>query len=308
LHFIFSITAFVKGTVVFDYIYAILGLSEVSNSLELVNQGSHPATPAANRLRIYNKSIAGRNILQIKGPAGLSSPLQPSFFQNQIAIISTSVTTTLTVIGTAVTSAGTVSHPAATEVAGYMTNFVTAAAASVAGTGDNAVRWFRGSVDGANGFFYYARLFFPDSSYDYTSASTGSRFYAGLTTTTLILMAQSNNHVSARCAFVRIHDGTRNDTNFFFSTRATTGDETLTDTGMAFTVQNVYDFYIFCPPQSSTINWRIDNITTGASFAGSTSSTLPDANLAMRAGIQLCTINSAARNIRMQRIYVESDY
>jgi len=291
-----------------DLPYAILGLSEVSNSLEMINQESHPATPSANRLRLYNKSIAGRNLPHIKGPSGLSTPLQPSFFQNQIAIISPSVTTTLTVLGTAVTSAGTLSHPVATESAGYMTNFVTAAAASVAGTGDNVVRWFRGSVPGANGFFYYSRVFFPDSSYDYTAASTGSRFYAGLTSTTLILMAQSNNHASARCAFVRIHDGTRNDANFFFTTRATTGDETLTDTGMIFIAQNIYDFYIYCRPQSDTIYWRIDNLTTGTSYEGMTSETLPEGNTAMRAGIQLCTINALARNIRMQRIYIESDY
>lgn len=268
-----------------------------------------PAAPAAGHLNFFAKSIGGRMMLRQQGPSGLTTPLQPSFFQNNIVIVSPNVTTTVGAIGTNVTTVGTISHPTPTEAYGYMANFVTGGAAgNTAGTGTNPAMFVRGSGAGANGFFFSARLALSDASYNESGASTGARIFSGLTSGTLAAQVGADAPAGDYCGFVRRSvNGAAIDTNWRFQTRAAAGAADTVDTGLVFTAQKVYDFYIFCAPQGTAIHWRIDNVTDGTTAEGSTSTALPTNNVYMRAGFQVASINAVARNIRMQRVYVESD-
>jgi hypothetical protein len=221
----------------------------------------------------------------------------PSFFN-------TNNTTSVNAFGNTVTSAGTLSHPTATETYGWMTNFATAGTAnSTAGTGNNGTLWFRGSTSGgANGFFYNARLAYPDSSYG--AGATGARTFAGLTNQTMATMVGSDNPAGHYAGFQ--YSTNRGDTNWQFVTKDNT-TQNATDTGLVFSAQKVYDVFIFCKPQCTSISWRIDNVTDGTTAEGSTSSNLPGTTTAMRAGFQLSTLTTTARNIRMQRVYIEAD-
>ncbi|MFO0202360.1 MAG: hypothetical protein ACK528_04435 [Alphaproteobacteria bacterium] len=67
------------------------------------------------------------------------------------------------------------------------------------------------------------------------------------------------------------------------------------------------DAYIFCPPSGNVISWRIDTLTDDLTASGETSSHLPATDALLRAGIQLQTVNAVVRNLRLQRIYIESD-
>lgn len=267
-----------------------------------------PTTPSANNLKFYAKSVGGRMLPKVKGPSGLDFPLQPSFFQNNIIMFQPNATTTINVFGMTATSVGTVSHPTPTEQYGYMANLVSSAGASAtAGTGMSATSLFRGSVAGANGFFVNGRVAFPDSSYNENGASTGSRIFLGLTSGTMAASVGADNPAGSLCGFSRNHvNAGRQDTNWQFATKDGT-TLNLIDTGMPFLPQKVYDFYIFCPPQGTTISYRIDNITDVTSVEGSTDANLPPNSTALRAGIQVQTVNAVARNIRFQRIYIESD-
>jgi len=269
-----------------------------------------PAAPASGSLNLYAKSLGGRMMLRQQGPSGLATPLQPSFFQNNIVMINTNATTSVGVIGNSVTSVGTLSHPAVTEAYGYMTNFVTGGSAgNTAGTGTNGALFLRGSVaGGANGFFFNARLALPDASYEAAGATTGSRIFAGLTSGTLAAQVGSDAPAGDYCGFMRRSvNGGAQDTNWQFQTRAAAGAASTVGTGMPFAPQKVYDFYIFCAPNGTTVYWRIDNVTDGTSAEGSTTTALPTNNVYMRAGFQVLSVNAVARNIRMQRVYVESD-
>lgn len=271
-------------------------------------QTTTPTPPADGFLKFYSKSIANRMLPRVLGPSGVSTPLQPSFFQNNISMVSTGTTTAMNVVGTAITSVGTLSHPATTEAYGYMTNFASAATAGItAGTGDNLVKWCRGSVEGANGFFFACRAAFPDASYNETGASTGARIFVGLTDQTMAATAAANNPAGNRVGFSRIHvNGSLTETNFWITTRNGTS-ESRVDTGMLFTPQNVYDFYLFCRPQGTEVFWRVDNVTAGTTQEGSVDTYLPLNNVFMRAGCQIGTVNAVSRNVRIQRIYCESD-
>ena len=65
--------------------------------------------------------------------------------------------------------------------------------------------------------------------------------------------------------------------------------------------------FLFCPPFGTEIGWRIDNVTLGTSASGTVDSNLPLENAYMRLQLCLQTVNAVARNIRLQRLYGESD-
>lgn len=286
----------------------IRGLDEATIVL-MENQASIPVAPLQGFTKVYARSIAGKSTLQYIGPSGLSTPLQPSFFQNNILLINANATSSITSIGNSVTTVGTISHPVATDQYGHMANFVTAAtAAATAGTGNNSAMWARGGPGAlCSGFFFSARLAFPDSSYDESGSGSGTRFFAGLTSGALAASVGATVPTGDYCGFnrQRVNGGLLDD-NFFFMTRNNV-ETTRIDTGVPFVAEKVYDFYIFCAPQGTEVFWRLDNITDGTSFSGSTGQTLPTSTTRMRMGFQIQTVNAVARNIRMQRVYGESD-
>lgn len=288
--------------------YSNLRSLDVSTVLNFESSAT-PTPPSSNHLNVYAKSLAGRMFLRQQGPSGIATPLQPSFFQNNIIIISTGNTTSLTVLGCAVTTVGTISHPAVTEAYGTVANISTAATANAtAGTGTANTSFLRGSLaNGASGFFFCTRLAFPDASYNQTAATTGSRIFVGLTNQNLNVSTNSDNPAGHYCGFMRRHvNAAAQDTNWQFATKDGT-TLSLANTGLVFTAGKVYDFYIFCAPVGNIIYWRVDNINDNTTTEGSTSTTLPGNTQLMRAGYQLATINAVVRNTMMQRIYVETD-
>jgi hypothetical protein len=288
--------------------YSNLRSLDTAISINLENTAI-PAIPIANTMNIFCKSLAGRMFLRTQGPSGITSPLQPSFFQNNIAIIGPGTTTSLTNLGCALTTAGTVSHPTVVEAYGTVANINTAATTNAtAGTGVTNPVYLRGSIaNGASGFFFCARLAFPDASYNQTAVTTGTRIFVGLTNQALTVNVGSDNPAGHYCGFFRRHvNAAAQDTNWQFATKDGT-TLSLADTGLVFTAGKVYDFYIFCAPVGNTIYWRVDNINDNTTTEGSTSNTLPGNTQLMRAGYQLSTINAIARNTMMQRIYIETD-
>lgn len=267
-----------------------------------------PTPPPTGKMNFFAKSIAGRLMPRVQGPSGLVYPLQPSFFQNYIFIVSPNTSSTFSAIGDNVTSVWTISHPVATEAYWRMTNVMSAATANItAGTGSTNAIACRGSVDWANGFFFSSRFALPDADYDSTWAGIWTRIFSWLTETSMALTMLadrlSNNNI---CWFLRTHTPTTQDANRQFITKSWVAF-TITDTGVPFIPQKVYDVFIFSAPQATKIGWRIDNISDGISVSGETSENLPTNTAWMRCWTQLCTINAISRNLRIQRLYLESD-
>ena len=290
-----------------DLAYGTLNLP--SAVLAFVGQSSIPSAPSSGNGNLFFKDLCGRMLLRMQGPTGLTTPVQPSLFQNFMAIISTNATTTVSTLGNSATSVGTLSHPAATEDYGYMTNFVSAGTAlATAGTGFRDTLFMRGVTAGkANGFFFNARTLFPDASYDQTGASTGSRICIGMTNQALATAVATDTSTGHCILFMRCHTDTgRQDSNWQLVTRDGTNVNVI-DTGMPFSATKIFDAYLFCPPASSIVNWRIDNITDGTTAEGTVSANLPGVTTLLRGGFQVQSVDAIARNCRMQRVYCESD-
>ena len=239
-------------------------------------------------------------MLKAKSPYGIDYAYQPSFFQNSIFIISTGGTTAYNTVGNTLTSVGTISH-VVSETLGYMANQVTAAAASsTAGTGSATTPYMIGTQTGSNGFFYQARLAFPDAT------STGLLAFVGFTSATMAASVASSSPTGSYVGFQ--YSTQRGDTGWKFVTRASAA-QTLSSTLLPFGVNTIMDFFIYCPPypNNGTVYYRIDNVTASTTIEGSVATTLPAGATQMRAGFQINNITANARNVRMGRVYVETD-
>lgn len=259
-----------------------------------------PVPPPADHLRLYAKKISGRSMLKGAGPSGVNYAYQPSFFQNSIFIISTGGTNAYNTIGNTVTNVGTISH-VVSQPLGYMANQVTAATLNAtAGTGSNTAPYYIGSQVGSNGFFFQVRMAFPDAT------STGIRAFVGFTSGTMAASVSADNPAGSGLGW--IYSTTAGHTGWKFMTdNATTLSSS--STMLPFQQNAVFDFFIYCPPypNNGTIYYRIDNLTASTTAEGSTSTTLPAGTTALRAGFQINNTQASARNVRLSRLYVETD-
>jgi hypothetical protein len=285
------------STFTFDKVTQTLGLK---GELNFTAQ-SDPSTPAAGTLNIYAKTISGRTMLKAVAPSGVNYAYQPSFFQNQIFILSTGAGTAYTVVGNVASSTGTVSH-VVSEPLGYMANQVTAASATgVAGTFSSTTQFYRGTQVGSNGFFFQARMSFP------TATSSTYRVFVGLKSGDGMASVSADNPAGDNVAFQ--YSTSRADTGWKFMTKDGT-TQNVSSTLLPFSTTSVYDFFIYCPPypNNGTIYYRIDNLTTSTTVEGSTSTNLPTGGTLLRAGFFLGNITGVTtRNIRVSRLYVETD-
>lgn len=269
------------------------------------NNTTDPSTPAADTLVMYSKSVCGRSLPKFIGPSGISSPMQPGLFQNSVWLVQPNTTTSLSAIGGPVTSVGTISHiTPASNTNGYCANIVSAATAgSTAGTGHGFnVYNLSSDASAAGGFFFVTRLWYPDANYG--TGATGSRHFVGFTDQTMAVAVSADNPAGNRLGFTLSTN--LSETNWMFTSKNGT-TETRVSTGMAFTVGKLYDFFIYARPGGTTVYWRIDNLTDGTTFEGEATTTLPGTGIYMKAGFQLATLTTVARNVRMKKIYIETD-
>lgn len=269
------------------------------------NNTADPSTPAADTLVMYSKSVCGRSLPKFIGPSGISSPMQPGLFQNSVWLTSPNTTTTVSTLGGAVTSVGTISHPNPSSSSnGFCTNIVSGAVAgNTAGIGQTVAQVnLAGDVPSCGGFFFVARLWYPDANYG--TGATGSRHFVGLTDQTMAVAVSADNPAGNRLGFTLSTN--LSETNWMFTSKNGT-TETRVSTGMAFTVGKLYDFFIYARPGGTTVYWRIDNITDGTTFESSATTNLPGTAVYMRGGFQLATLTTVARNVRMKKIYIETD-
>lgn len=266
---------------------------------------SDPSTPSAGTMAFYSRNVSGRSLPKFAGPSGLNSPLQPAIFQNSLWLVQPNTSTTVSSVGGAVTTVGTISTitPAANTY-GLASNFVsTNTTNATAGTGQAVAPLNTSTTAVANGgFFFVCRLFFPDSNYG--TGATGSRFFVGVTSNTMAVAVGADDPAGSRMGFAMSTN--LSDTDWQFSTKdGATQDKN--NTGMTFAVNTLYDFYIFMTPDGTTCYWRIDDLTNSTTNEGSTTTRLPASSTYMRGGFQIATLTTTARNVRMKKLYIETD-
>lgn len=214
------------------------------------------------------------------------------------------------------TSTPTVSHPAPTTALGFRTRFATAATLSsdfavsttntIYARGDSVLPWC--------GYFFHARVAFPDASYNAAGATTGSRFFCGMTDIAAIgaaALGADDPAANNRHGFQRINvNGGKTQTNFFMTIKNTsTSTEALLDTGIALVQNHVYDFFIFIRPSGGYPFGEVRDLTAGTTSGSlidiSGAGSIPNQSAFMRAMVGLKTINATVRTLDVMRVGAE---
>ena len=283
---------------------------------------AEPGTPASGFLYQYAKSIAGRMMPKIRGPSGLDTAMQTAIFQNRVLVYVPSTGATGTGSGTGLgpvwTAGGTVSHPTPASTAPAISNQMrrtryanvvttTNQTLGIKAAAADTLNYWRGNAAGLGGFFYAARFIV-----ELYPAST-VRIFAGLTASSSTYVVASDTVLNNTCGLW--HDTTDPSTgagafNFVTRNTTTTTKQQITLSN-AIAAGNSYDFYMFCPPNGSTIYWRLDDIVNGVTYEGNTSTTLPantafmGPQCAMSNGTANTTVTTVA--IGVAGVYIEAD-
>lgn len=146
------------------------------------------------------------------------------------------------------------------------------------------------------GLHFWRKLYFGDASYNEAGASTGSRIFTGVTSGYANWFT-SDNPSGSRLGFTRVHvNGGLQDTNWFIVAKDGT-TENRVDTGMAFTVQNIYTFEVWAIPGATSARWIIRNLTAGTIAQGTISSNLPATTTALYDDVCLiASVNAVTRS------------
>lgn len=287
---------------------SISGGGSMPNVLDLTTV-KDPASPPSGHLSVYAKSLGGRAMLAQKGASGISTIYQPHLGRNYCQIITSNGSAGVLGYGCSISVSGSSSAWTPTANLGVGTKYSTAATAAAAvSVYPNTLSFYRAAAGSTGGFHFFARVGFPDASYDGTAASTGSRIFVGMTAGVTTDLTSADAIAVLCVGFRRVHNfGGVQHANWHFSSRDST-TETLFNTGVAFVPGHQYTFAIFSPAGATSVTWEIENVTTGSVATGVATQTLPALMTRMRPAVALGTINAVARSLWFQSMYAEADF
>ena len=269
---------------------------------------NEPSAPAANNVHIYGKNIAGRIVPKWIGPSGVDTPFQAALWGNNTILWTPTTATAGVWQGTAGSSLGTYTTALPTT-----TNFYTAMKrgqwATVVTTLNQQVgqrssenMFFRGSVAGQGGFFFFCR-------FGTTTWTAGDRLFVGLSGGTTAIVTGNPSALLNMMGFA-IDAG---DTAITFMHNDGSGVATKdTIAGQPTLASNQgYDAYIFAKPNDTTIYYRLVNINTGAEIINTSTTTDLAVNTTMMAAHAHMSNGAntpvTSAQIGVNRMYIESD-
>lgn len=304
----------VSGEVQYNNAGAFAGAANVEvegDNLRLAAT-TDPSAPAANGLLLYGRSIAGRILPKIIGPAGISTILQVGLGGNSIFMVApANGTTAPTAWGGTLTTAATMSSPQTIASANpwqatWRKRFQTSTTAgTTSGMRTAYTQWFRGNAAGFGGFFFRAQL-------GMNINLNGGQKFVGLCASTAALAGEPSALLNMIGMGYDAADASTG--NWFLMRNDGTGTATKVDLGATDAARNTthgYDLIIFCPPGAATeIFVRILNLHTNAVVLDTSYTTdLPAVNtgLAFKAEVRNGAVASAD-NLEVAKTYIESDY
>lgn len=259
-----------------------------------------PTVATTGTLRLFSRRIAGREFLKFRTEVTDDySTLQPNIFSNYFCLITTGNSSSAALGCPTVTGSGT-----ASQVDGYTTRSTFNTTAVWLSSG--ASMFVRGTTSGGqNGFFYFVRTTLPDATY---ANSSGVRLVYGLSDQTAANTVCGSDNVSNQ-DLIGFNYSTALSANWRIAADdGSASTPTYVDTGMPFTASTTYDFYIYAPPfpATSTIYWKMENLTTGTTTAEGVATTqLPGAAVMLQSGMCGDSVNSVTRNWRVETMYTE---
>jgi len=286
----------------------ILTAAEFPTYILLDDQSTDPSAPASG-LKLYNRPLANRRLPRFIGPSGLDSALQPAFFANNVTMWLPGTGSTAAInFGTSWTVATTQATPAIANT-NWMTQMkratftTTTTAANASGARTTSQICWIGSSAGQGGFFFAARL-------GILTYSSTMRIFCGLNT--------SANAISSDPSSVANSCGLSKDTGetvWQMLTVSSGGTSQKTSSGRttaAAGTTDVFDFYMFCKPNDTTIYFRFTDVTTSTNLVNNVgqSTQIPANNVMFYAHCECQNVaggGGSAVAIFLNKLYIESD-
>jgi hypothetical protein len=285
-----------------------LTLPGVDTGITMKTITNEPAAPAADNLHFYSKNIAGRIVPKWIGPAGVDTPFQAALWGNNTVMWTPTTATAGVWQGTAGAGAGTYTTALPTA-----TNFYTAMKrgqwATVVTTANQQVgqrssenMFFRGSVAGQGGFFFFAR-------FGTTTWTAGDRLFVGLNAGTTAVVTVNPSTLTNSIGFAI--DAGETAITFMHNDGAGTATKDVIAGQPALASNQGYDAYIYAKPNDTTIYYRLVNLNTGAEIINSSTATDLPVNTTMMSAKALMSNGAntpvTSAQIGVNRIYVETD-
>ena len=290
----------------FDPIGSNLFLSGLATSIRLENVTNTPST-VSDSTYIFSRNIAGRSMPEWLTSTGVENIFQSSIAFSNISVIAPGSGTTLTNIGTTSVSIGTVSHsnPTTGNIRNQTRRFVitsAAAAGSFAGTRAALLECWRGNAAGLGGFFMVCR-------WSLKTLQNGNICFIGLfdrnnaPTNIDTLTDTTRNKIG-----VAINSNTG---NWFFVNNVAGTAPTTQDLGAQFPVDttSMYEVVIYAAPNSTSIGWKVSNLSNGAIRTGTLTTNIPENTTFLTRQLWF-TNNTTAGAVALDcsKFYLESDY
>jgi hypothetical protein len=278
----------------------------VGGNLTLMD-AAFPSAPAAGHTTVFMDLMANRSLVGAIGSDGTHLDFQPALFNSNTYLWLAGTGTTLAINwGTSYTARNNGQNAAQAHPTKASTNAITSmnratfstgtTATGASGIQSSATNAWRGNAANLGGFFFFARFALE-------ARSGTHRLFVGVSENNATLNAQPstlNNTLGIGLDSA--------DTNLQFMIR-NTATSTKIDTTIAADTSTIYDFYMYCEPNGSTIYFELRNALTNAVLKTSSESSNLPANTAfmyMQAHIQSVT-GTTAKLLALNRIYVETN-
>lgn len=279
----------------------------VDQYIDMPDQASIPAAPAAGWLRTFARERAGRSLFHIIGPAGIDVALQPAFFGNTIIMMGPSSGSGFTAIGTGFTARNSGTGAGINTVARSSTNAMTSLSRTTFGTGTTAtgasgvqtnsqVAW-RGNAANLGGFFFCTR-------FGIETLASDMRAFVGLSANNATMAADPSTWNNT----IGIGKDSADSTWQLIERNGST--VTKTNSTCTVTAGQILDFSLFAPPNGSTVKARLVDAVTGTVYVDDVtlSTTLPvnTTFLYMQVHTQSVT-GLTAKVFALNHMYLEQD-
>jgi hypothetical protein len=283
------------------------GIAPVVDPLELTT--SSPASPAANKVRVFAKNVGGRIMPAFVGPSGLDSSLQASFARNNVSFVRPQGNGTVVAgVGLTLTAAGTATaaNVATTNLHTSMRRLeylvTTASTSATAGFRHAAAQWFIGT--GNLGGFHYVCRFGPATGNTVNATRRGFVGFTSLTT------APTDVNPSTLANIIGVGTDST-DANYFIMHKNGTAAATRVDTGItksALDRAKVYELAMFCPPGGTSVQFEFTDLVSGVVFRHTATTNLPAATtlLAPSGHYSVGGISSVV-GMALMSLYIETD-
>lgn len=271
-----------------------------------------PAAPAAGKLSLFARSIAGRLLPAVIGPSGIDITLQPSLAANRFVLMTpTSGTTAPGAVGANLTTGGTLSFQQSFTSSNRWLNTArkratsTTTAGQVCGFRQNYLNFMRGNAAGFGGFLFRAQ-------FGLNINLNGSQCFVGMCPATGALGGNPSTDFPLNMCGMGFDATDPNTGNWFFYRNDGAGGVVRVDLGTdaARTADVGYELNMFIAPNGSELFVYIVNLNTGAVVLDTSYTTdVPSANtgLTWKAEARNGAV-AAAVNIEVAKLYIETDY